>query len=377
MANSPLESPSLATLKPRTWAGRRIFVTGHTGFKGSWLSLWLRHLGADVCGYALEPETVPSMYSLCDVGSAVCSHLEDVRDARSLASAIDDFAPEVVFHLAAQPLVRRGYQNPVETFSTNVLGTVNLLEAVRNAPSVRAVVIVTTDKCYENREWEWPYREDDRLGGLDPYSGSKAAAEIVTASYRHSYFSAQSVQRHGALVASVRAGNVIGGGDWSDDRLIPDLVRASSAGSALRLRYPDATRPWQHVLEPLHGYLAVAESLLAGKESSATAWNFGPDLDGERTVSWLADEFHSQWGGNVPCWEREGSTVPHEASRLALDWSRARTRLGWQPQWDAATAVRHTVDWYKLWAASASGADLRLFSMQQIATFSTAVMTRD
>lgn len=351
-----------STVDPGFWRGRRVLVTGHTGFKGSWLCLWLQHLGAVVTGYALAPATRPSLFEVASVGQGMCSVIGDIRDGVALSEAMSAARPEVVIHMAAQALVRESYRNPVETYSVNVVGTAQVLDAVRACPSVRAVVSVTTDKCYENREWHWGYRETDRLGGHDPYSSSKAGAELVTAAYRSSYFS---VAERPVAVATARAGNVIGGGDWSRDRLIPDILAAIQAGQAVRIRYADAVRPWQHVLEPLSGYLALAERLCSSDgQAYAEAWNFGPVDDDARPVRWIVEQMIDRWGGGQ--WLIDGQPNPHEAHHLKLDCAKARVRLDWQPHWNLTDALAAIVDWQR---AFLSGKDMRAMSMSQIARF--------
>jgi len=325
-----------------TYADRSVFVTGHTGFKGAWLTEWLHSLGANLTGYALDPPTQPNLFDALDLGGRIRHVVADVRDPQRLLAELDAAQPEVVFHLAAQAIVRQGYAAPRETFETNVMGTVNVLEAARACPSVRAVVIVTSDKCYENHETGRPYRETDPMGGRDPYSASKGCAELVTHAYRESFFA------RGALVASVRAGNVIGGGDWAADRLLPDAVRALTAGKQVVVRNPDAVRPWQHVLEPLSGYLLLAGRLLAGDRAFAGPWNFGPaDASGDRSVRWVVERFLEAWG--LGSWTQAGGSAgePHEAHLLSLDSAKARAQLGWAPVWDVLTAVRRTADWYR------------------------------
>jgi CDP-glucose 4,6-dehydratase len=347
------------------WSGRPVFVTGHTGFKGSWLALWLTRLGARVHGYALSPPTDPSLFDLARIGQSVASTLADIRDFPALAAQLAAAAPEIVFHLAAQPLVRQSYADPLDTYAVNVLGTANLLQAVRAVPSVRAVVVVTTDKCYENLDWCWGYRENDRLGGHDPYSSSKACAELVTSSFRDSFFAARKGSAPSVAVASARAGNVIGGGDWAADRLIPDFVRATLARRPVSIRNPDAVRPWQHVLEPLDGYLLLAQRLYEDGESYAQAWNFGPQTDDVQTVRWMADRFASLWGAPAR-WEQDLGAHPHEARLLQLDVSKARAELGWRPRWRSADALQATVEWYR---GHAAGADARELTLAQIDRF--------
>jgi len=322
------------------WNGRRVFLTGHTGFKGSWLALWLARMGAHVTGFALPAEE-PSLFRMAGVADLV-THVEgDIRDLAAVEAAMAACDPEVVFHLAAQPLVRESYVTPVETFATNVQGTVHVLDACRRAPSLKAMVCVTSDKCYENNEWVWPYRESDPMGGHDPYSASKGAAELVISAYRRSFFAAGG----GPLLASVRAGNVIGGGDWAKDRLIPDIIRALIAGETPLIRAPGAVRPWQHVLEALGGYLLIAGRLLEGQGSAATAWNFGPADSDVQRVDWIADRLTARWG--APGWERGTESGPHEANILKLDCAKARSQLGWRPALSLEDTLSMIVDWHR------------------------------
>ncbi len=339
------------------WRTRKVFVTGHTGFKGSWLSLWLKHLGAEVHGYATQPPTTPNLFTVANaVGNLTQHTVADVLDAAALSSALRAAAPEIVFHLAAQPLVRYSYQEPVTTYAVNVMGTVHLLEAVRACDSVRAVVVITTDKCYENREWVWGYRESEPLGGRDPYSSSKACTELVTAAYRSSFLASR-----GVAVSTARAGNVIGGGDWALDRLLPDFFRAVDDGKTLEVRHPEATRPWQHVLEPLSGYLLLAESMIADAAKYADAWNFGPRDTDARTVKWILDYVSER----VPKsrWEHVGAQLVHEARSLRLDSSKATLDLGWSPRWTLQTALDQTVTWHSKWV---QGADMGAVCLDQI-----------
>lgn len=342
-------------MTPQFWQGKSVLLTGHTGFKGGWLSLWLQQLGAHTHGYSLPASNQPSLFMEARVGDGM-THVEgDIRDLAHLRRCMEASQPEIIFHLAAQALVKQSYLDPVETMTSNVLGTVNVLEAVRCTPSVKAVVVITSDKCYENREWHWPYRENEALGGRDPYSASKACAEIVTASWRESFLSGQKVS-----VATARAGNVIGGGDWAVDRLIPDALRAWQDGRALQVRYPLAVRPWQHVLEPLAGYLLLAEKLYEGK--SAEAWNFGPSDADMKPVGALLDSFATMWGDGAS-WQGENKQHTHEAGLLKLDSSKARSLLGWGSKFNVDQALEQVVRWHRGWLA---GEDMRSFTLSQI-----------
>jgi CDP-glucose 4,6-dehydratase len=344
------------------WNGKRVLLTGHTGFKGSWLSLWLQQKGANLCGIALEPPTRVNLFQDAHVERGMHSVIGDIRDADLLKQTFAEHHPEIVFHLAAQPLVRSSYEDPLGTYSTNVMGTANLLEAARQIDSLRAIVVVTTDKCYENREWEWPYREIDRLGGYDPYSNSKACAELVVSAYRNSFFNPKDYSRHGVAIASVRAGNVIGGGDWAEDRLVPDIIRAFIEKRPVRIRNPHAIRPWQHVLEPLRGYLAVAESLYEVGPASGEAWNFGPEQSDARSVEWIVEELCTLWV-NGARWEKEEAVQPHETQSLKLDWSKAAARLGWRPELQLKEALAMTAIWYR---EKLRSQDMRVFTIAQI-----------
>jgi CDP-glucose 4,6-dehydratase len=353
------------------WRGKRVFLTGHTGFKGSWLSLWLQSLSAEVVGYALTAPTAPSLFEIARVGAAMKSIIGDIRDLPTLEQAMKAARPEIVIHMAAQSLVRYSYRNPVETYATNVMGTVHLLEAVRHTPGVRAVVIVTSDKCYENREWVWGYREHEPMGGYDPYSNSKGCAELVSAAYRSSFFNADGHAQHGVAVATARAGNVIGGGDWAADRLIPDILAAFESAQPVIIRNPHAIRPWQYVLEPLCGYLMVAERLYQQGPDYAEAWNFGPNDEDARPVQWLVERLTDAWtqGGGVARWQLDPKSQPHEAHFLKLDCSKAKSRLGWRPRWSLDEAIRRIVAWQQ---ALRAGADMRDWSLAELADYAQA-----
>jgi CDP-glucose 4,6-dehydratase len=349
----------------KTWQGRRVFLTGHTGFKGGWLALWLSRLGAQICGYALAPCTEPSLFDLACIGNVVEDNRGDVRDFAKLEASLSHFAPEVVFHLAAQPLVRRSYADPIGTYGTNVMGTVHLLEAIRKTPSVRAVVIVTTDKCYQNQEWIWPYRESDPLGGYDPYASSKACAEIVSAAYRSSFFPVGGMHDHHVALATARAGNVIGGGDWSEDRLIPDLIRGFRSGQPVLIRHPNAVRPWQHVLDPLHGYMMLAQELLAEPARFASSYNFGPSDQDTWPVERMANKLATMWGDGAS-WTRDSVPSVHEARVLRLDASKAHVELGWKPRLDIEAALDWTMEWYRAWN---HGDDMAEWTKKQIGQY--------
>jgi CDP-glucose 4,6-dehydratase len=347
------------------WRGRKVFLTGHTGFKGSWLTLWLHELGARVTGFSLAPHTEPNLYSLARLDDRVDSVIADVRDRHAVAAAIRDARPEVVIHMAAQALVRPSYAEPLETYATNVMGTAHVLDAIRHIGGVKAAVVVTSDKCYDNREWPWGYRENDAMGGYDPYSSSKGCAELVTASYRNAFFSPVKLQSHGVAVASARAGNVIGGGDWAQDRLLPDIIRALLEQRHPVIRNPQAIRPWQHVLEPLSGYLILAERLFREGAKFCEAWNFGPFDTDAKAVSWIATRAAKAWGGAAR-WISDPGEHAHEARHLRLDSSKARHLLGWSSRWNVQQAIEATVQWHKRVAA---GEDPRAVTLEQIAAY--------
>lgn len=347
------------------WQEKRVLITGHTGFKGSWLALWLQILGADLLGYALKPSTQPNLFELAQVAEGMRSVLANIQDLHSLQEVLLDYRPEIVFHLAAQPLVRESYNNPVETYATNVMGAVNVLEAVRNIDSVRAVVNVTSDKCYENREWFWGYRENEPMGGYDPYSSSKGCAELVTAAYRNSFFNPDHYLEHRVAIATARAGNVIGGGDWAADRLLPDILNSWLAGKPVIIRNPQAIRPWQHVLEPLNGYLSLAKHLYEKGPAFNGAWNFGPNESDVKPVAWVVEQLAARWPGKVK-WTQDNSIQPHEAVCLKLDSSKAQTQLDWQPKLGLETALTWIVDWTKSFQAEAN---MREVTKSQITGF--------
>jgi CDP-glucose 4,6-dehydratase len=347
---------------PNFWASKKVMITGHTGFKGSWLTLWLKSLGADICGLSLEAPTTPSLFAQANVSDGIRHEIQDVRDFEGVANVFSSFKPDIVIHMAAQPLVRLSYDNPIETYATNVMGTVHVLEASRRASSVKAIVNVTTDKCYENREWFWGYRENEPMGGRDPYSSSKGCAELVSSAYGQSFF-----ENDGIGLATARAGNVIGGGDWAKDRLIPDLLNDLERGSALHIRNPNATRPWQHVLEPLSGYLILAQKLYDEEASFSEGWNFGPTHDGERTVGCIAETLATKWGVAAKIVSQAGEH-PHEANFLKLDISKAKQQLGWQPKWSLDLALDKNVTWHKAWI---SNRNLQELCIQQIQEYNS------
>jgi len=327
------------------WRGKRVFLTGHTGFKGGWAALWLQHMGAQVKGFALNPPSSPSLFECAKVASGMQSDIGDIRDREAIASSMRAFNPDILIHMAAQPLVRLSYREPVETYATNVMGTLHVFEAARQCPNLRAIVNITTDKCYENREWEWGYRENESMGGHDPYSNSKGCAELVTSAYRKSFFSAPGTP----ALASVRAGNVIGGGDWAEDRLIPDILKAFENKQPVVIRNPLATRPWQHVLEPLRGYFMLAEQLYSDeKKQFAEGWNFGPIEDDAKPVQWIVEKMVDMWGSGAS-WQLDAGQNPHEANYLKLDISKVKKFLGWHPSWGLQTALQQIIEWHQGW----------------------------
>ena len=326
------------------WKGKRVLITGHTGFKGSWLSLWLQSKGANIIGYSLPPPTNPSLFEDAHVAEGITSIIGDIRNLENLLSVVSKYKPEIIIHMAAQSLVRYSYKDPVDTYNTNVMGTVHVLEAGRHSDNLKVILIITSDKCYENNEWVWGYRESDPMGGHDPYSSSKGCAELITSAYRRSYFSKKDNPNHGVAVATTRAGNVIGGGDWATDRLVPDIMRAIMEDRPVIIRYPNAIRPWQHVLEPLRGYITLVEKLWQHGEQSSGAWNFGPNDGDSRPVSWIADHLTKLWGDGA-CWESDLSHHPHEATYLKLDCSKAKSQLGWMPALDLTTTLQWIVEW--------------------------------
>lgn len=357
-------------MNPHFWQGKRVFLTGDTGFKGSWLSLWLQSLGAKVTGYALQPPTKPNLYEIANIAKNMNSIFGDIRDLQTLKQAMQKAQPEIVIHMAAQALVRKSYMEPVETYAINVMGTVHLLESVRHTSSVKAVVVVTTDKCYENKEWSWGYRENEPMGGHDPYSNSKGCAELVTAAYRNSFFNPSTNKNQSSIaVATARAGNVIGGGDWATDRLVPDILLAVEKNQPVLIRNPHAIRPWQHVLEPLSGYLTLAEHLYTKGQAFAESWNFGPQDDDARPVQWIVEQIVSNWGKSAN-WVHDKSNHPHEANYLKLDISKAKARLGWQPRWKLATALQHIINWHKAWLDQE---DMHKVCLAQIKNYSLTI----
>lgn len=356
-----------ATVSSAFWLNKKVFLTGHTGFKGSWLSLWLQSMGAQVQGFALQPPTNPALYEVARVEEGMQSQIGDIRDLQAITQSMLGFNPDVLIHMAAQPLVRLSYREPVETYATNVMGTVHVLEAARKCSNLRAIVNVTTDKCYENQEWVWGYREDEPMGGHDPYSNSKGCVELVTAAYRKSFFNTSTAP----ALASARAGNVIGGGDWAEDRLIPDILSAFARGLAVTVRNPLSTRPWQHVLEPLSGYLVLAQRLWEGGQVFAQGWNFGPQDEDARPVEWILDRMVQAWGGGAS-WKLDESPQPHEARYLKLDISKAHSCLRWTPTWALETTLGRIVNWQRAWLA---GDDMRAACIAEINAYMADMAT--
>lgn len=348
-----------ANVNPAFWCGKKVFLTGHTGFKGSWLSLWLQSMGAQVKGFALDAPTVPALFTEAKVGDGMESQIGDIRDLVAITASMKGFNPDILIHMAAQPLVRLSYREPVETYAINVMGTVHVLEAARQCTNLRAILNVTTDKCYENREWEWGYRENEPMGGHDPYSNSKGCSELVTAAYRNSFFNSVDAP----ALATARAGNVIGGGDWAEDRLIPDILRAFECKQSVVIRNPHATRPWQHVLEPLSGYLLLAEKLYTEGAAFAQGWNFGPRDDDVQPVEWILNHMVARWGQGAS-WQLDTSPQPHEAQLLKLDISKARAKLKWHPRWSLTKALDSIVDWHQAWLGGANMHDKTLEQIQ-------------
>lgn len=349
------------TIDHKFWSTKRVFITGHTGFKGSWLCLWLHSLGATVKGYALEPPTIPNLFELCNIGNLISSTIADIRDLSCLAESLQTFKPDIVFHLAAQPLVKESYQKPLETYDVNVMGTLKLLEAVRSSSSVKSIINITSDKCYENKEWFWGYREIDPMGGHDPYSSSKGCAELLSTCYRNSFF-----EDKGIGLASCRAGNVIGGGDWARNRLIPDCIRAFLRDEKLLIRNPLAIRPWQYVLEPLHGYILLAQKIYQDHIKYSCGWNFGPNDEDVKSVKWVVDKLCNKWKGRVS-YELDHNKHPHEAQLLKLDCSKARSALNWRPKWNIEQALDKVVEWF---VAYREKRDLFRLSLDQIDAYS-------
>jgi CDP-glucose 4,6-dehydratase len=349
-------------VNPSFWNGKKVYLTGHTGFKGSWLSLWLQSMGVIVKGYSLDVNTKPSLFSEAKVAEGMESEIGDIRNLERLTESMVSFSPDILIHMAAQPLVRLSYHEPVDTYTTNVIGTVNVLEAARKCSNLKAIISVTTDKCYENKEWEWGYRENEPMGGHDPYSSSKGCAELVTSAYRRSFFSSDDT----ASIASARAGNVIGGGDWSEDRLIPDILRAFEKSEPVVIRNPLSTRPWQHVLEPLSGYLVLAQELFLNGDDFAEAWNFGPKDEDCKPVSWILDKMVTHWGNNAS-WSLDKNNNPHEAGFLKLDCSKASNRLKWNAKWNLKLTLKSIVDWHQLYS---NGGDLKKQCLKEINTYS-------
>lgn len=353
------------TINKEFWKKKKVLITGHTGFKGSWLCLLLNKLDADIYGYALEPPTNPSLFNEAKIRELITSHIGDIRDYENLFSVIQTVKPDIIIHMAAKAIVRESYKNPVETYAINVMGIVNLLEAIRHTSKIKAVVNVTSDKCYENHEWHWGYRENEPMGGYDPYSNSKGCSELVTLAFRSSYFNPKDYNKHGVAIASARAGNVIGGGDWADDRLIPDFIKAITKGEEVKIRSPYAVRPWQHVLEPLSGYLTLAERLYNDGPKFAEGWNFGPDDKDAKSVEWIIKKICNFWGKGAS-YGIDKNPQPHEANYLKLDCSKAKNELEWLPKWDIETTLKSIVDWNK---AYLKDENIRVITEKQIENY--------
>jgi len=352
---------SKGKVDPSFWKGKKVFLTGHTGFKGSWLSLWLQNMGVLVKGYSLDVNTKPALFTQANLAAEMESEIGDIRNLDQLTNSMVSFSPDILIHMAAQPLVRLSYQEPVDTYTTNVIGTVNVLEAARKCSNLKSIVSVTTDKCYENKEWEWGYRESEPMGGHDPYSSSKGCAELVTSAYRRSFFSSDDT----ASLASARAGNVIGGGDWAEDRLIPDILRAFEKSKPVVIRNPLSTRPWQHVLEPLSGYLVLSQELFLNGDEFAEGWNFGPKDEDCKPVSWILDKMVESWGGNAS-WGLDKENNSHEARFLKLDCSKAASRLKWNPKWNLQLTLKSIVDWHQVYS---NGGDIKKQCLKEINTY--------
>jgi CDP-glucose 4,6-dehydratase len=353
----------MASPNPSFWDKKRVLLTGHTGFKGSWLSLWLQSMGSVVRGVSLDPPTTPALFHVAKVGQGMDHQIADIRDAEAIKRLVDSFKPEIVIHMAAQPLVRLSYQHPIETYATNVMGTLHVLEAARHVGSVQAIVNITTDKCYDNKEWVWGYREDEPMGGHDPYSSSKGCVELLSSAYRKSFLSVA-----GIAMATARAGNVIGGGDWAIDRLVPDILKALELKQTVQIRNPNAVRPWQHVLEPLSGYLVLAEHLFDHGQQDAEGWNFGPRDEDAQPVQWIVEQLCHMWCDGAT-WAVQSGDNPHEANFLKLDISKARQRLNWEPRWSLQTALGHIIQWHQNWM---DGQEMRAICLQQINSYQTA-----
>ena len=370
-----METVGASNMNAEFWKGKHVFITGHTGFKGAWLTLWLQSLGAKVTGYALNPPSKTNLFEIAKIEHGIQSIHGDVRNAGLLQTCLLESKADVVFHLAAQALVLQSYQDPVETYSTNIMGTVNLLEAVRHCDTVKSVVVVTSDKCYDNKEWHWGYRENDPMGGYDPYSSSKGCAELITESYRNSFFNREKYHEHGVAIASARAGNVIGGGDWAENRLIPDMIKAFSNKEPVKLRNPASIRPWQHVLEPLGAYLLLAERLYNEGKSYSEAWNFGPNEVDTKSTGWLVERLAACWKQSAAYLIQHEENAAHEALYLRLDCSKARSKLGWYPVWSVEDAIAKVVEWYQAYQRNEDMRACTLKQLQQYQEHRSAIWT--